>query len=360
MDMFDDELNQSSQQEDATSCCNDKEQESWHYRQQSISSIMNCCLLSPHQCRLSNGQEDLEKQAFSLPFRFVLAGPAQSGKSSLLFQLACSMAASDASTSVVYIRAQDDEAENDSGRIETSLPLEGCCLAELQDMHAAGTTNQVPAAAHSSLPLTSYLDDPEVLARIHVHHVVCIRDVYQLLLSGKALSSETGPTTLIVLDDLDRLFPTVNQQYEFHKQDPHMAISQLLSVLVDTANHGSDGPISVAISLTAVTTSCSASHGRTMPMLFSPTLSLKTIELYTPSTNDITHKELMAKASVLLQQHYPDMVVASCWCLEMASCAATTGFQRYYAIVSNAIDSDNAGKEVMMHLGDRSLAKNDA
>ena len=154
------------------------------------------------------------------------------------------MAAQDPHATVVYIRALDGQVVDAANKILTRndddndascwLPLEECCLAELDDDASmessllgggvAGQTASLPSQSQA-LP-SSYFNDPSVLSRIQMHHVVCIRDVYHLLLSGTVLSSGSGRRTrLIVLDDLDRLFPS-HQLHGAH-HDPHMAISQL-------------------------------------------------------------------------------------------------------------------------------------
>jgi hypothetical protein len=196
----------------------------------------HCCLLLPHSCLRSQDHSPLKQQT---PFRFVLVGPAQSGKSSLLFQLACSMASRNPRASVAYIRVQDEISDTISRRNDDTcwLPLDGCCFAEIEEKLQSSHARNTPASSISgqqllqtqtdwSLP-SSYFNEPSILSRIHVHHVVCIRDVYQMLLSGKIGSSHYGNErmSLIVLDDLDRLFPS--QQHSNNKQDPHMVISQL-------------------------------------------------------------------------------------------------------------------------------------
>jgi hypothetical protein len=126
---------------------------------------------------------------------------------------------------------------------------------------------------------------------------------------------------------------------------------------VNTANHAPGGPISVAVSMTATASNINMGHGRssTASMLFAPTLSLETIQISPPPTNNGTHKTLVSNASTLLQQYYPDAVVTSSWCLEGGGgevCSPFSKVRRYYTIVKDGMDHDNASKRLLMHLGD--------
>jgi hypothetical protein len=192
-----------------------------------------CCLLCPHRscCADSSNDEDANKNIPIHPppatRRLVLSGPPHCGKSSLLFQLAYHTAAQDATALVIYFRVRDME-ENKHG---CWLPLESCCLLELEETKPgdsfpnAFATSTQPRNPSSTLAYSN----PSVLSRILVHHVVTIRDVYHRLLCMASPQGDTKPT-MIVLDDLDRLFdpPTGEHASSPPKHhDPHMGISQL-------------------------------------------------------------------------------------------------------------------------------------
>lgn len=306
----------------------------------------------------------------------------------MLFQLACATAASDSQSSVVYIRVQEDLAAAPTEPIETTdhkddepaawLPLPGICLDEMEkdsnppwQAHAGCTIrSQRPAA----LGAASYLTEPSVLSRIQVHHVVSIRDVYLILLSGRASmgQNDCGRTSLVVLDDLDRLLQ--DYQGSHGRKDPHMAMSQLgkcgfetrgqrnhhtstplthavkVSVLIDTANHGSEGcPMSVAVSMTHANTSSMQTRPLSR-MLFAPSLSLTTVHIRAPENDN----QVVPKASKTMELVLPDMEFLGTWCIhrEIVTASGVRQQKRYYAIIKDRMDSDNMAKRLLVHLGD--------
>lgn len=182
-----------------------------------------CCLLRPGVCRQGRDAPSRRSNTPSKqpPFRLLVTGPPRSGLSSLLFQLAYSEAASaTASSAVIFIRVQDLEATWDNW-----LPLESFCEYDLHDEALAD-------AASSAILSLGHGYDPSVLARIQVHHVISIRDVYKILLSMSSTLLTCSPR-LIVLDGVDRLFQrnavTAIRGDESNNKnhDPLMAMSKL-------------------------------------------------------------------------------------------------------------------------------------
>ena len=90
------------------------------------------------------------------------------------------------------------------------------------------------------------------------------------------------------------------------------------------------------------------SSSSSAPLLFSPTLSLETIQISAPQ--DGAYKQLMSHVNTVLQERLPDMVVTGTWCLERGISKSKS--RQYYSILKDGMDSDNAGKRLLMHLGE--------
>lgn len=121
--------------------------------------------------------------------------------------------------SVLYIRVHDGVATTNNNTLETSwMPLECGTLLHCSDQDQYRLmmmdTSETVSANSNKTPQTQSYSSSSILNRIHVHHVVTLRDVYQLLLSWP---NRNGPF-LIVLDDVDRLLVDRNNSHKSMSQ----------------------------------------------------------------------------------------------------------------------------------------------